>query len=325
MTYAQEQATRPAPSLCLVLPCYNEEEVLPSTIEALSHKLMQLMDDGLVAASSRVLFVDDGSTDRTWKVIETTAKRDARFTGAKLAHNRGHQNALLAGYELAAQRFDAAISLDADLQDDLDAIDDMLAKYTDGANIVFGVRNDRASDTGFKRGSAGMFYKLMRKLGAGTIDNHADFRLMDKQALDALSEYGEVNLFLRGLIPEIGLECATVEYARKERTAGTTKYPLRKMLSFATEGVTSFSNKPLHIIGAIGGIAVLIAIVAIIYSLVMWALGNTISGWTTMICSIWFIGGVQLICLAVLGEYIGKIYSETKRRPRYLIQKTTWE
>ena len=325
MPEIQEQATRPAPSLCLVLPCYNEEEVLPSTIEALSHKLMQLTDDGLVATSSRVLFVDDGSTDRTWKIIETTAQRDKRFTGAKLAHNRGHQNALLAGYELAAQHYDAAISLDADLQDDLDAIDSMLEKHADGANIVFGVRNNRESDTGFKRGSAGMFYKLMRRLGADTIDNHADFRLMDKQALNALAEYGEVNLFLRGLIPEIGLECTTVEYSRKERSAGTTKYPLRKMVSFATEGVTSFSNKPLHIIGALGGVAVLIAIIAIVYSLVMWALGNTISGWTTMICSIWFIGGVQLICLSVLGEYIGKIYSETKRRPRYLIQKTTWE
>lgn len=325
MSDSAEKTTRPIPSLCIVLPCYNEEEVLPSTIEALSHKLMQLMDDGLVAKSSRVLFVDDGSKDRTWRVIETTAMRDMRFTGAKLAHNRGHQNALLAGYELAAQRFDACVSMDADLQDDLDAIDKMLEAYMNGANIVYGVRNDRESDSGFKRGSASVFYRFMRWLGANTIDNHADFRLMDKRALDALSEYEEVNLFLRGIVPEIGLECAFVEYARKERAAGKTKYPLRKMLSFATEGATSFSNKPLHIIGALGIIAVFIAVVAIVYSVVMWAIGNTISGWTTMICSIWFIGGVQLICLSVLGEYIGKIYSETKRRPRYLIQKTTWE
>ena len=313
------------PRLCIVLPCYNEQEVLPGTIDALVEKLTCLVDDGLVASASQALFIDDGSKDATWELIVAAAEANERVAGAKLAHNRGHQNALLAGYELAAKSFDVAISMDADLQDDIDAIDEMILRYAQGANIVYGVRSDRKSDTGFKRGSARVFYKLMHWLGAETIDNHADFRLLDRVALDALAEYGEANLFLRGIVTDIGLECATVEYVRGKREHGESKYPLRKMFSLAIQGVTSFSSKPLHLIGMAGAIAVAIAIAVIVYSLVMWAIGNTISGWTTTVCSIWFIGGVQLICLSVIGEYVGKVYSETKRRPRYLIEKTTWK
>ena len=314
---------RVAPKLCLVLPCYNEQEVLPSTLEAVRGKLESLLERGMVAAGSCALFVDDGSRDATWQLIEQANAASALFQGLKLAHNRGHQHALLAGYEKAAQHFDVAVSMDADLQDDIDAVDAMVEEYRKGADIVYGVRNDRETDTGFKRGTAGAFYKFMHWMGADTIDNHADFRLMDRRALEALAEYGERNLFLRGLIPEIGLETACVYYARKEREAGQSKYPLRKMLSFAVEGITSFSTKPLHLIGVLGMVAVLVAIVAIVYSIVQWALGNTIDGWATMIISIWFIGGVQLVCLSVLGEYIGKIYQETKRRPRYFVQKST--
>lgn len=311
--------------LYIVLPCYNEEEVLPRTIERISAKLVDLVDDRIVSKDSRVLFVDDGSKDRTWKIIAVTSGRDRRFQGVRLAHNRGHQNALLAGYEEAARFCDIAVSMDADLQDDLDAIDQMISEYEAGADIVFGVRNDRATDTAFKRGSAGVFYRLMRWLGADTIDDHADFRLMDRRALAALSEYGEVNLFLRGIVPDIGLSTARVSYARKEREAGESKYPLRKMLSFAMQGVTSFSDKPLHIIGGLGGIAIVVAVAAIVYALAQWALGNTIDGWTTVVISIWFLGGVQLVCLSVLGEYVGKIYLESKHRPRYLVQERTWE
>lgn len=321
-----DETARPAPRLCLVLPCYDEEDVLPSTLETVRAKLVQLEERGAIAPGSCALFVDDGSSDSTWRLIADAHDVDARFQGLRLAHNRGHQNALVAGYEAALEHgFDAAVSLDADLQDDIDAVDAMVGEYRGGADIVYGVRNDRATDTGFKRGSAGAFYKLMRWLGADTIDDHADFRLMDRAALSALSEYGESNLFLRGIVPEIGLQTSSVYYARKERTAGVSKYPLRKMLSFALQGVTSFSTKPLHLIGAVGLVAVLVAVVAIVYSLVQWALGNTIDGWTTVVCSIWFIGGVQLLSLSVLGEYIGKTYQEAKRRPRYFVQETTLE
>jgi glycosyltransferase involved in cell wall biosynthesis len=322
---ADDRGEARPPLLAFVVPCYNEEEALPSSIEQLSHKLAHLAADGVVDEASRVLFVDDGSHDRTWKVISTTARADARFIGVRLAHNRGHQHALIAGYEEASRFADVAISMDADLQDDLDAVDEMLEKHAKGANIVYGVRADRSSDTAFKRGSAKAFYRFMKRLGTDTIENHADFRLMDKTALAALSEYGESNLFLRGIVPDIGLKTATVSYARKPRTAGSSKYPLSRMLKLAFEGITSFSTKPLHLIGVLGIVAVLIAIVAIVYALVQWACGNVIDGWTTVIISIWFIGGVQLICLAVLGEYVGKIYAESKHRPRYFVQERTFD
>lgn len=318
-------ATRPAPRLALVLPCYNEEEVLPSTIGQLSAKLVALVEAQAIAPDSFALFVDDGSTDRTWRIVEETSRRDTRFQGVRLAHNRGHQNALLAGYEQVRGICDACVSMDADLQDDLDAVDAMVEAYRGGADIVFGVRDNRDADSGFKRGTARLFYRLMRWLGADTIDDHADFRLMDTAALEALAAYGERNLFLRGIVTDIGLSTERIYYTRKERMAGESKYPLPKMLSFALQGVTSFSIKPLHIIGVLGGIAVAISIVAIVYSLISWALGNAIDGWTTTVVSIWFLGGVQLICLAVLGEYVGKIYFEAKHRPRYLVQERTFE
>ena len=312
-----------SPRLCIVLPCYNEEEVLPSTIDILKGKLEQLISGGKIAANSVALFVDDGSKDATWEIISTIANADALFEGLKLAHNRGHQNALLAGYSCTTKFCDICISMDADLQDDINAIDEMIDKYVAGANIVFGVRNDRSTDTTFKRASAGAFYKFMNALGVDTIPDHADFRLMDKKALQALSEYTEENMFLRGVVADIGLNTAVVFYKRKERTAGESKYPLRKMIAFAADGITSFSTKPLKIIGVLGGVVVLASIIAIIYSLISWASGNTISGWTTTVCSIWFIGGVLLLCISVLGEYIGKIYSEVKRRPRYIVQQDT--
>ena len=315
--------TRAIPKLCIVLPCYNEEEVLPSTIERLREKLQQLIADGLVTAQSRVLFVDDGSKDATWRIISTLAHEDELFEGVKLAHNRGHQNALLAGLDAARSSFDAVVSMDADLQDDPNVIDEMVEHYCNGANIVLGVRDDRSTDTAFKRGTAGLFYKFMRAMGADTVDNHADFRLMDTQALDALFEYAETNLFLRGVIVDIGLNVQKVFYKRGERQAGESKYPLHKMIAFATNGITSFSIRPLRMIGVVGAIAILVSIVAIVYSLIQTGLGNVVSGWPTLICSIWFIGGVQLLCLSVLGEYIGKIYQETKARPRYLIQENT--
>lgn len=320
---AQAAGACTAPVLCIVLPCFNEEEVLPRTVEVLGAKLDELMAGGLAAPGSRALFVDDGSHDATWGIVSALAAADARFEAVRLAHNRGHQNALLAGLGEARSFCDVTVSMDADLQDDPNAIDAMLAEHARGANIVFGVRDDRTTDTAFKRGTAGAFYRLMRWLGADTIDNHADFRLMDRTALDALFAYGEANLFLRGVVADIGLETAKVYYRRAERTAGVSKYPLKKMLSFAASGVTSFSTKPLHIIGAVGLVVVLIAIVAVVYSLVQWALGRVVDGWTTTVCSIWFIGGVQLVCLAVLGEYIGRIYQEAKHRPRYLVQHST--
>ena len=313
------------PKLCIVLPCYNEEEVLPSTIERLRAKLDALVAAGAIAQGSRALFVDDGSADRTWQIVLSSAASDEHFEGVKLAHNRGHQNALLAGLDVARRHFDVTVSMDADLQDDLDAIDEMLAAHANGADIVFGVRDDRSSDSAFKRGSANAFYKLMGALGAKTIDNHADFWLMNVRALDALFEYGERNLFLRGVVTDIGLNTAKVYYKRAERMAGESKYPLHKMVSFALNGITSFSVKPLRMIGVVGGLCILVSLIAIVYSLVQWALGNTVAGWPTMICSIWFIGGVQLLSLSVIGEYVGKIYQEAKARPRYLIQENTLE
>lgn len=317
------KSTITRPRLCIVLPCYNEEEVLPSTISELRIKLIQLISSKRVAPNSFALFIDDGSADETWNIISAASCADSPFKGIKLAHNKGHQNALLAGYEQAAQFCDICISMDADLQDDINVIDEMVDKYKQGADIVYGVRNDRSTDTAFKRGSANIFYKLMNSLGVDTIPDHADFRLLNKKALLALSQYKEANMFLRGVVADIGLNTAIVYYARKERKAGESKYPLRKMIAFAADGITSFSTKPLRVIGAVGAIVVFAAIVAIVYSLARWASGNTISGWTTTVCSIWFIGGVLLLCISVLGEYIGKIYSEVKCRPRYIVESNT--
>lgn len=307
--------------LYIVVPCYNEEEVLPETARRLKEKLTALTAAGKIDAQSKVLFVNDGSKDRTWEIIRSIHEEDDRFSGVDLARNRGHQNALLAGLMTAMERCDMAISMDADLQDDIDAVDAMVDKYHAGADVVYGVRCARTTDTWFKRTTAEGFYKVMDKLGAETVFNHADYRLMSRRALEGLAQFGEVNLFLRGMVPMVGYNSAVVEYERGERFAGESKYPLKKMLAFAVEGITSLSVKPLRLITGLGFVIFLISILMLAYSVVRWLMGATVLGWASMICSIWAIGGLILLSLGVIGEYIGKIYLETKGRPRYLIRE----
>lgn len=304
-----------------VIPCYNEEAVLPETVKELTAQLQSMVQEGLADEKSRMLFVDDGSKDRTWELIEQFHSENQFVNGLKLAHNRGHQNALLAGLMTAKEEADCAISLDADLQDDVSVLPQFVQKFQDGCDVVYGVRNKRETDTWFKRTTAEGFYKVMAKLGVDIVFNHADYRLMSKRALDALSEYKEVNLFLRGIVPLIGYRSDYVYYDRHERFAGESKYPLKKMISFAMDGITSFSVKPLKIISNIGIFVALISIVGLLYALISHFLGNTVSGWTAIVCSIWLLGGVQMLCLGVVGEYIGKIYSEVKGRPRFRIEK----
>lgn len=311
-----------AERLMIVIPCYNEEEVLPETARRLKSKLTAMTDAGLVDPGSRVLLVDDGSRDGTWALITQLHCEDARFRGLKLTRNRGHQNALLAGLMQALEDdFDVSISMDADLQDDMDAMDRFLEKHREGADVVYGVRNKRDTDTAFKRGTALAFYRLMRAMGAEIVYNHADYRLMSRRALKALSEFGEVNLFLRGLVPLVGYPSAEVTYDRAERFAGKSKYPLKKMLAFATDGITSLSIKPIRMITALGLIIFLISLAMLLYTFISWLSGHAIAGWTSTISSIWLIGGIQLLSLGVIGEYIGKIYNETKHRPRFLVQE----
>lgn len=304
-----------------VIPCYNEEAVLPETVKELTAQLQSMVQEGLADEKSRMLFVDDGSKDRTWELIEQFHSENQFVNGLKLAHNRGHQNALLAGLMTAKDEADCAISLDADLQDDVSVLPQFVQKFQDGCDVVYGVRNKRETDTWFKRTTAEGFYKVMAKLGVDIVFNHADYRLMSKCALDALSEYKEVNLFLRGIVPLIGYRSDYVYYDRHERFAGESKYPLKKMISFAMDGITSFSVKPLKIISNIGIFVALISIIGLLYALISHFLGNTVSGWTAIVCSIWLLGGVQMLCLGVVGEYIGKIYSEVKGRPRFRIEK----
>lgn len=307
--------------LYIVVPCYNEEEVLPETSKRLKAKLEQLITEEKISGGSRVLFVNDGSKDRTWSIIQALHEGDKRFSGVNLTRNRGHQNALLAGLMTAKERADMVISMDADLQDDVNAVDAMVEKYYAGCDIVYGVRSNREKDTFFKRFTAEGFYRVMNVLGAETVFNHADYRLMSKRALAGLAEFKEVNLFLRGIVPMIGYPTATVEYQRGERFAGESKYPLKKMLAFAMEGITSLSTKPIRWITALGFLVFLISILMLIYSIVRWAGGATVTGWASVICSVWAIGGLILLSLGVIGEYIGKIYLETKERPRFLIQE----
>lgn len=304
-----------------VIPCYNEEAVLPETVKELTAQLQSMVQEGLADEKSRMLFVDDGSKDRTWELIEQFHSENQFVNGLKLAHNRGHQNALLAGLMTAKEEADCAISLDADLQDDVSVLPQFVQKFQDGCDVVYGVRNKRETDTWFKRTTAEGFYKVMAKLGVDIVFNHADYRLMSKRALDALSEYKEVNLFLRGIVPLIGYRSDYVYYDRHERFAGESKYPLKKMISFAMDGITSFSVKPLKIISNIGIFVAMISIIGLLYALISHFLGNTVSGWTAIVCSIWLLGGVQMLCLGVVGEYIGKIYSEVKGRPRFRIEK----
>lgn len=309
-----------APVLYLVVPCYNEQEVLSDTAEKLAHKLTQLIDAGKISERSRIAFVNDGSSDRTWEIIRAYTERSALFSGINLAHNEGHQNALLAGLMTVLPYADATISMDADLQDDINAVDAMLEKYAAGVNIVYGVRANRSSDTFFKRFTAESFYRAMRALGANIVFNHADFRLMDRRALTALAEYPEVNLFLRGIVPMIGLTHGVVYYARKERLAGVSKYPWRRMTSFAWEGVTSLSARPIRLIAQMGMFISFISGLMLIWSIVRHFIGETIVGWTSLVVSLWFLGGLILLSVGVIGEYVAKIYLEVKRRPRYLVQ-----
>ena len=307
--------------LYIVVPCYNEEAVLPETSRRLKEKLEGLMAAGKIAPESRVLFVNDGSKDKTWEIISQLHEQCPLFSGADLTRNRGHQNALLAGLMTAKDRCDMAISMDADLQDDIDAVDAMVEQYYAGCDIVYGVRSSRKKDTFFKRFTAEGFYKLMNAMGAETVFNHADYRLMSRRALEGLSQFREVNLFLRGIVPMIGYRTAAVSYERGERFAGESKYPLKKMLSFAMEGITSLSVKPIRMITGLGFLVFLISIAMLIYSIVRWAMGETILGWASLICSVWAIGGLILLSLGVIGEYIGKIYLETKERPRFLLRE----
>ena len=310
-----------ADTLYIVVPCYNEEAVLPETARRLGEKLAALTAAGKIGAESRVLFVNDGSRDRTWALIEELHRDNPVFSGVNLTRNRGHQNALLAGLMTAKDRCDMAISMDADLQDDVDAVDAMVDKFHAGCEIVYGVRSARKKDTFFKRFTAEGFYRVMNFLGAETVFNHADYRLLSRRALEGLEQFKEVNLFLRGIVPMIGYTSATVEYERGERFAGESKYPLKKMLSFAMEGITSLSTKPIRYITGLGFLVFLVSIIMLIYSIVRWAMGETILGWASLICSVWAIGGLILLSLGVIGEYIGKIYLETKGRPRFLIRE----
>lgn len=307
--------------LYLVVPCYNEQEVLPETSKRLKEKMESLMERNLISRDSRIMFVNDGSKDRTWFMIEELHEQDPIFAGVKLSRNRGHQNALLGGLMTAKEYADMTISLDADLQDDIDVIDQMVEKYYDGCEIVYGVRSARTTDTFFKRFTAESFYHMISMMGGEIVFNHADYRLMSKRALNELANYKEVNLFLRGIVPMIGFKTDVVTYERHERLAGESKYPLKKMLALAVDGITSLSIKPIRFIVFLGFMIFMCSILMLIYSLVQHFLGNTSIGWTSLIVSIWAIGGLQLLAIGVIGEYIGKIYLETKERPRYIIEK----
>ncbi len=308
-------------TLYIVVPCYNEEEVLPETSRRLKAKLEQLMSAGKISPDSRVMFVNDGSKDKTWDLISQLHRDCPLFCGVDLSRNRGHQNALLAGLMTAKDRADMVISMDADLQDDIDAVDAMVDKYLDGVDIVYGVRSSRKTDTFFKRFTAEGFYRLMNAMGAESVFNHADYRLMSKRALEGLSQFKEVNLFLRGIIPMIGYRTDVVEYERGERFAGESKYPLKKMLAFALEGITSLSVKPLRLITGLGFLIFVVSIIMIIYNIVRWIAGATVPGWASLSCSVWLMGGLILLGLGVVGEYIGKLYMESKERPRFIIRE----
>ena len=312
-------------TLYIVVPCYNEEAVLPETARRLGEKLGELTASGKISDQSRVLFVNDGSRDGTWSIIAGLHRADPRFSGVDLSRNRGHQNALLAGLMTARDRADMVISMDADLQDDINAVDAMVDKYYEGCDIVYGVRSAREKDTFFKRFTAEGFYRLMAFLGAETVFNHADYRLMSRRALEGLAQFREVNLFLRGIVPMIGYTTGYVSYERGERFAGESKYPLKKMLSFAMEGITSLSTKPIRYITLLGFLVFLVSIAMLIYSVVRWANGATVLGWASVICSVWAIGGLILLSLGIIGEYVGKIYLETKGRPRFLIREVLEE
>ncbi|MCI6825394.1 MAG: glycosyltransferase family 2 protein [Ruminococcus bromii] len=307
--------------LYLAIPCYNEEEVLRDSAEKLNNKYNEMMAEGKISPDSKIVFIDDGSKDKTWSIISELHKENPVFQGIKLTRNRGHQNALLCGLMTLKDKADAVISIDADLQDDINVFDEMVEKYENGCDVVYGVRSKRATDTFFKRFTAEAFYKILNKMGAKVIFNHADFRLMSKRALEAFSMYKETNIFLRGMVPLVGYKSDVVKYERAERLAGESKYPLKKMLALAWEGITSLSIQPIRMITWLGAIIFAISLVIIVYSLVRFFIGATVSGWASTLCSIWALGGLQLLAIGVIGEYIGKIYLETKRRPRYIVEE----
>jgi len=304
----------------IVIPCYNEEEMLPITAKALMKKMDGLKEEGRISPESKVMFVDDGSKDKTWQIIDQLHMLSPMFTGVKLSRNKGHQNALLAGLMTAKNYADIIVSMDADLQDDIDAIDGFLDKRAEGCDIVYGVRSSRETDTAFKRNTAQMYYKILAKLGVEITYNHADYRLMSRRAVEALESFKEVNLFLRGLVPMVGFKSDIVTYKRNERVAGESKYPLKKMLAFAIEGITSLSVKPIRLITWLGVTMFLVSIIMLIYFLITWGGGDTVRGWASTITSVWAIGGLQLLAIGIIGEYIGKIYLETKARPKYIIE-----
>ncbi len=308
-------------TLYIVIPCYNEEEMLPITYKALKSKMESLIKSKKISKESKVVFVNDGSKDKTWDIIVDLHKKDKMINGINLSRNKGHQNALLAGLLTIKNECDIAISMDADLQDDINAIDKFIDEYNHGSEIVYGVRNSRKKDSWFKRITAEGFYKFMKSMGVEIVFNHADYRLMSKRILNDLESFKEVNLFLRGIFPLIGYRTSIVEYERKERVAGKSKYPLKKMLSFAFEGITSFSVKPLSLVLNLGLTIMVISIIIMIYSLIVKLLGHTVAGWTFIVISIWFLGGLQMLALGIVGKYIGKIYSEVKARPRFIIQE----
>ena len=304
-------------TLYIVVPCYKEQEVLPETSRRLREKMRQLMDEGKISRRSRVMFVNDGSSDNTWAIIsELHEKEPEMFSGVNLSRNRGHQNALLAGLLTAVNDADMIVSMDADLQDDINAVDEMVDDYHKGYDVVYGVRSKRETDSFTAEG----FYKVMKALGVDIVFNHADYRLMSRRAVEGLAQFTEVNLFLRGIVPQIGYKWTTVTYERAERFAGESKYPLKKMIAFAADGITSFSVKPIRLVFSTGVVVFIVSLIMLIYALVAKLAGHTSVGWTSLMGSIWLIGGIQLLGLGVVGEYIGKIYNETKRRPRFIIE-----
>lgn len=309
------------PVLYIVVPCYNEEEALPITAKRLAELTDDMRERQLIDPASRILLVDDGSKDRTWEVISGLHARDGRFEGVKLAHNAGHMNALWAGMTMAEPKCDCVITIDADLQDDVEAMYGFLEKYLEGADVVSGVRSSREKDTFFKRTTAQGFYRLMNRLGVEMVYNHADYRLLSKRALQALLSFGEVNMFLRGMVPMLGFKTATVEYERGERVAGESKYPLKKMVAFAIEGITSLSNRPIRYVTLLGILCGLLGVAMGIYVLVALCGGRAVAGWASIMMSIWLLGGLQLMALGLIGEYIGKIYMETKRRPKFILEE----
>ncbi|AIQ61207.1 glycosyltransferase [Paenibacillus sp. LMG 31459] len=310
-----------APILYISIPCYNEEEALAKTIDHLLVVMNNLINSELISKESRLLFIDDGSKDRTWEVIKSKHQRERMVLGLKLSINSGHQKALLSGLMFSRKFADCVISMDADLQDDIWVVKDFVVKYLEGFEVVYGVRKSRDKDTWFKRVSAESFYKLMLKLGVPVIFNHADYRLLSSRVLNHLNEFKETNLFLRGIIPLIGFRSCTIEYDRKERIAGESKYPLKKMLAFAWDGITSFSNKPIRLVTTVGFISLGISAAVGLYALFSKLADHTVSGWTSIMISLWFIGSIQLLALGVIGEYISKIYSEVKRRPLYIVEE----